>query len=176
MVLAVALTPSLMGVPLAGAVDTPRPNGLSAINAQFGAPCSPAATQGSVNIPFGNADTSGNPVVVKVHAQLSNEFGDAIAYTYWSAGTWLVFNRYNQTYNCEYKRNSSNWSTHACGIAMDVAIIPNPAFYTTWNGTGANWVNYGWLLPFKFTDPAIGNLYWGLNFGDSQHFQYATGY
>lgn len=160
----------------AGAVDTPRPHGLNGIIAQFGQPCSAQATQGSVYIPFGNTDTSGNPVLVHVHAQLSNEFSDAVAHTYWAASTWLVFNRFNQVYNCRKKRNSSSWSTHAWGIAMDVAIIPNPAFCTTWNGIGANWVNYGWLLPFKFTDPQLGNLYWGLNFGDCQHFQYATGY
>lgn len=62
----------------AGAVDTPRPHGLNGIIAQFGQPCSAQATQGSVYIPFGNTDTSGNPVLVHVHAQLSNEFSDAV--------------------------------------------------------------------------------------------------
>lgn len=68
-------------------------------------------------------------------------------------------------YLCRTIRGSSKWSTHAFGIAVDVSSAEEyqSKTYSTVNYRHAPiWQNHGW--------------YWGLNFNDPMHFQYATGY
>ena len=68
-------------------------------------------------------------------------------------------------YNCRAKRNGSEWSTHAWGIAVDLSAVEEwfGKTYSTTNKYFAHiFQNHGW--------------YWGLVFRDPMHFQYAEGY
>ena len=68
-------------------------------------------------------------------------------------------------YACRAKRNSSDWSTHAFGIAIDVSSAEEymGKCTSTVNKNHAQiWKNHGW--------------HWGLSFCDPMHFQYATDY
>lgn len=83
--------------------------------------------------------------------------------------------------NCVYKEGSSQYSTHAWGIATDTNTARNPKFQGCWCWNGAGWdnVNYGNALPevWKSNQPGYYvSFYWGINWDDSHHFQYATGY
>ena len=68
-------------------------------------------------------------------------------------------------YACRYKRNGSEWSTHAFGIAIDVSSADEYQGKCTSDVntyTASIWKSHGW--------------YWGLAFCDPMHFQYATDY
>jgi len=76
---------------------------------------------------------------------------------YVEAGIW--------GYNCRYIDNTTVWSTHAFGIAIDVSAVEE--YYGKCNST----VNYRHASIWQSH-----NWYWGLAFCDPMHFQYATGY
>lgn len=68
-------------------------------------------------------------------------------------------------YNCRLKRNSSDYSTHAWGIAVDI----NSAYETVGHGCktvsypmGKIWTGHRW--------------WWGRAWNDCMHFQYASDY
>lgn len=69
-------------------------------------------------------------------------------------------------YFCRTKRSdSSEWSTHAFGIAIDISSAAEPmgqCSSTVNYNHRSIWEQHGW--------------YWGLAFCDPMHFQYATGY
>jgi hypothetical protein len=68
-------------------------------------------------------------------------------------------------YLCRTIRDSSSWSTHAWGIAVDVSSAEEylGKCTSTVNRNHASiWQSHNW--------------YWGLAFCDPMHFQYATGY
>lgn len=68
-------------------------------------------------------------------------------------------------YLCRYIKNTTTWSTHAWGIAIDISASYEPLgqCYSTVNKNFAYlFKNHGWR--------------WGLDFCDPMHFQYAFGY
>jgi hypothetical protein len=68
-------------------------------------------------------------------------------------------------YACRAKRNGTDWSTHAFGIAIDVSSAEEymGKCSSTVNVNHAQiWRSHGW--------------HWGLSFCDPMHFQYATDY
>jgi hypothetical protein len=68
-------------------------------------------------------------------------------------------------YACRAKRGSSQWSTHAFGIAVDVSSAQEymGKCTSTVNENHAQiWKSHGW--------------HWGLSFCDPMHFQFATDY
>jgi len=68
-------------------------------------------------------------------------------------------------YYCRYIKNTTTWSTHAWGIAVDISASYEPMgrCYSTVNKNFAYvFKNHGWR--------------WGLDFCDPMHFQYAFGY
>lgn len=68
-------------------------------------------------------------------------------------------------YLCRTIKNSTKWSTHAWGIAVDVSSAEEweGKCYSTNNKYIASvWKNHNW--------------HWGLDFCDPMHFQYAEGY
>lgn len=76
---------------------------------------------------------------------------------YTKGGIWGYF--------CRYIDNTTKWSTHAFGIAVDISASyePQGRCYSTVNSAFAyEFRNHGWR--------------WGLDFCDPMHFQYAFGY
>lgn len=69
-------------------------------------------------------------------------------------------------YACRYIKGTTTWSTHAWGIAIDIA-----ASYEHCCDSYDSVINY-YIAP-TFRDH---RWYWGKNFGDPMHFQYAKGY
>ncbi len=68
-------------------------------------------------------------------------------------------------YLCRYIDNTTKWSTHAFGIAVDISASYEHQHqcYSTVNKAFAfEFLNHGWR--------------WGLDFCDPMHFQYAFGY
>jgi hypothetical protein len=68
-------------------------------------------------------------------------------------------------YVCRYIRNTTQWSTHAFGIAIDVSSAEEYEGKCTSSTNTYHapiWQAHNW--------------YWGLAFCDPMHFQYATGY
>ncbi|MEX0990653.1 MAG: M15 family metallopeptidase [Actinomycetota bacterium] len=68
-------------------------------------------------------------------------------------------------YACRYIDGTSSWSTHAWGIAIDVSASFEHVghYHSHVNGAHADtWERHRW--------------YWGKNFGDAMHFQYADNY
>lgn len=68
-------------------------------------------------------------------------------------------------YFCRFIRNTTQWSTHAFGIAVDVSSAEEymgkcTSSVNTYHAS--IWQSHNW--------------YWGLAFCDPMHFQYATGY
>jgi hypothetical protein len=80
-------------------------------------------------------------------------------------------------YACRQKTGGSGASTHSFGAAIDTNTARNPYGQCSWNGTGANGVNYGMYLPDVWRTVAGGhNFRWGRDWCDPHHFQYVTGY
>lgn len=68
-------------------------------------------------------------------------------------------------YNCRYIDGTTTWSTHAWGIAIDVSASFEHVGHNHSHVNFAHadiWDRHRW--------------YWGENFGDAMHFQYADGY
>lgn len=145
------------------------PNGATAINNTFGAPCSSPVNDNNVLL---KATDNGQWYQVNFHAKLggtasSNLDNDVVGHIY-----TLGYNRELKSgiwgYNCRRKRNSTAWSTHAWGIAVDINSAyefqgdTNCNTVTTW--MGKVWTDHRWK--------------WGRDFStkDCMHFQYATGY
>ena len=68
-------------------------------------------------------------------------------------------------YACRAKRGSSDWSTHAFGIAIDVSSAEE------YMGKCTSTVNENHAQIWKSH-----GFHWGLSFCDPMHFQYVTGY
>jgi len=166
----------------------PRPHGEAEIRATFGAPCGSAANDHRTNWAYGAWSGSGASVNVYGHSRLGRE---------WNLARWWVANTTDTggdrklnygigAYDCRKKSGgSSQWSTHAWGIAIDTNSICNPIGQTFWNGRGyssgggCNGPNYGTALPdiWKANNDMLRiNFAWGLAWDDPHHFQYATGY
>ena len=143
------------------------PNGLAAIKTTFGEPCNAAVNDNSVSL---LAMDDGHWYPVNFHGRLggaasSNLDNDVVGHIYnlgyhkeLKSGIW--------GYSCRRKRNSTQWSVHAWGVAVDINSAyeyqddTNCNTVTTW--MGGVWTNHKWT--------------WGRAWKDCKHFQYATGY
>jgi D-alanyl-D-alanine carboxypeptidase len=152
------------------------PSGYTQIVNRFGEPCNSNATSNYMT--WKEADT-GTWVTIRFHRKLggyptekvSNKGGkstnlDNDVYGHIQNDHLAGFTKHGiYTYACRYQRNSSIWSTHAWGIAIDIssAYEPMGQCYSTTNKNFAYiFKNHRWT--------------WGLSFCDPMHFQYATGY
>jgi hypothetical protein len=144
----------------------PVPYGLTQIRNVFGEPCNAAA---NANVVFFKAADDGIYYRVNFHAKLggaaSSNLDNDIAghinvtklYTKMLHGIW--------GYACRTKRGSSQYSTHAWGIAVDTNSAfetPGTECNTVPGSLGKIWTDHGWK--------------WGIAWLDCMHFQYATGY
>jgi hypothetical protein len=153
-----------------------RPNGFAQIVSRFGQPCSAAAHSNTMS--WTAADT-GVTYTFSFHRKLGgyptemvgNEGGlstnlDNDVYghiqnlhlqPYIRHGIW--------GYNCRVIDGTTQWSTHAFGIAIDVSAVEEYMGKCTSSVNryhASIWQSHNW--------------YWGLAFCDPMHFQYATGY
>lgn len=154
------------------------PSGLAQINAVFGARCTSDSNynsfawvaEGIVYYPRFHKKLGGAPTpgwYAGNGGTSTNLFYDVrghIANNHWDdrvkKGIW--------GYNCRLIANSTSWSTHAWGIAIDINAAYEhigPGHYhshTIDPGVAGIFQNHGWT--------------WGIAFADAMHFQYATGY
>jgi hypothetical protein len=154
-----------------------RPNGYAQIVNRFGQPCSAAAH--AISMVWVAADT-GATYSFSFHRKLGGYPTEMVG-NKGGTSTNLDNDVYGHIQNahlqpyvqhgiygyfCRTKRTSSTeWSTHAFGIAIDVSSAPEPMGQcsSTVNRYHASiWQSHNW--------------YWGLAFCDPMHFQYATGY
>jgi len=153
-----------------------RPSGYTQIVNRFGQPCSAAAS--AISMPWTAADT-GQTYTFRFHRKLggyptemvSDKGGNSTNLDNDVFGH--IQNDHLQPYVehgiygyfCRTIRNSSQWSTHAFGIAIDVSSAEEymGKCNSTVNKNHASiWRQHGW--------------YWGLAFCDPMHFQFADGY
>lgn len=152
----------------------PKPNGLSQIIATFGQPCNAQANDHSTSWPHGAWNGSGGASTMLMHPLLGNEVNVALYIVANGQGSFEKLTYGIGGYNCRKKTGSTTqYSTHAWGIAVDTNTVYNPQPSTSWNGTGWNGVNYGNALPNVWISM---NFTWGLAWNDPHHFQYCTGY
>jgi hypothetical protein len=183
----------LVGSADADAAPT-KPNGLAQINATFGTACAPydsGIRPGANNTlvddavstwAHGSWSGNGSSIVVHAHAYLSVEINlvrSAVA-TGTGGDNRLDFGI--GSYDCRVNRsNTSQWSTHSWGIAVDTNSSKNPRGQSTWNGHGYDGVDYKNNLPDYWRSNQPGyyvNFSWGIGYPtpDPMHFQYADGY
>jgi len=153
-----------------------RPDGYTQIVNRFGQPCSSQAR--AISMSWQAADT-GKTFSFRFHKKLGGYPTEMIPN---KGGTSTnldndvyghIQNDHLQSYVehgiygyvCRLKRNGSEYSTHAFGIAIDVSSAEEYMGKCT-SSVNQNhayiWQNHNW--------------YWGLAFCDPMHFQYATGY
>ncbi len=154
-----------------------RPNGYTQIVNRFGQPCSAAAH--AISMSWVAADT-GATYTIRFHRKLGgyptemvgNKGGsstnlDNDVYGHLQNAHLQPYIRHGiYGYLCRTIRGSTTqWSTHAFGIAVDVSSAAEPlgqCTSTVNRNTASIWQGHNW--------------YWGLAFCDPMHFQYATGY
>jgi hypothetical protein len=144
----------------------PRPNGYNEIVNVFGQPCNDRANNNSM---LWRASDNGVYYTVNFHKKLggstsSNLDNDVKGH--------IINNHLSEYvrhgiygYVCRTISNSSAWSTHAWGIAVDVSTAWEPLgqCYSRVNYHHDQiWENHRWR--------------WGLSWCDPHHFQYASGY
>jgi hypothetical protein len=154
-----------------------RPSGYTQIVNRFGQPCSSNAR--AISMSWVAADT-GQTYSIAFHRKLGG-YPTAMVGNRGGNSTNLDNDVYGHIQNahlqpyvehgiygyaCRYIRNNSTqWSTHAFGIAIDVSSAEEymGRCTSTVNRYHASiWQSHNW--------------YWGLAFCDPMHFQYATGY
>jgi hypothetical protein len=155
-----------------------RPDGYADLVRTFGQPCSNAANDARSFWP--NQSARGVAGYVYYHTYIARDVG-------WNIRGHIDAAHRNEAvdygvygYNCRYIRGSTSWSTHAFGAAVDTNTARNPVGQTTWNGVGADGVDYGRYIPEVWKGAYPGhNFHWGIHFSttpDPMHFQYVTGY
>lgn len=153
-----------------------RPSGYAEIVDVFGQPCNDAAHAIRLSWPASDNEVVYHPYVHRrlagmgtamiadqggrstnldndVHGHIQDEHLSS----YVRSGIW--------GYACRYIRDTTVWSTHAWGIAMDVSASWEPYGSTTSSVNYHHapiWKNHRWR--------------WGLAFNDPMHFQYADHY
>jgi hypothetical protein len=171
-----------------------KPNGLAQINATFGTACAPqdaGIRPGANNSLVDDAvstwahgawNGSGANVTVYAHAYLATEINIVRSAVATGTGGDNRLDYGIGSYECRVNRNNtSQWSTHSWGIAIDTNSVKNPMGHSTWNGHGYNGVDYKNDLPDYWQSNQPGyyvNFTWGISFPypDPMHFQYADGY
>ena len=152
-----------------------RPNGLTALVATFGQPCTALAGSYQTVWPYGSWFGNGQSVTVSSHPLLAQHFNNALGWMYYAGATQsLVYGI--GSYFCRPKNGMSDYSVHSWGAAIDTNTVWNPQGQNNWSGIGQNWVNWGNWVPAVWQDPSTVNFNWGLSWNDPQHFQYVTGY
>lgn len=148
----------IVGTEFAHAVP-PKPNSLAAIISSFGSACNSNAYASSISFPFQAWDGSGSAVNYVHHKDVNGLVSTARA----AVGLDVNALRYGGgMYHCRKKRNSSDWSTHAWGIATDTNTVVNPQGSSCcWNGTGWDGLDHGTFIPdvWQATQPG-----WNVNF------------
>ena len=153
-----------------------RPNGLSDLNAVFGARCTSPDNDGRAFFPWANDNPAGG--YIYFHSKLTGIVAN-VRHRNDIDNKDGAYNRAVWGYACRQIAGSSNWSPPSWGVAIDINSVRNALGDTNWDGVGSNGTNYGTYLPDLFTQSLIGNFHWGLNFSgrkDPMHFQYVTGY
>lgn len=161
-----------------------RPHGEAQIRATFGGACNGAANDYNASWPYGAWNGSGGPSTLSGHGALREQYDSARWWTHNGVGDGAL-NYGIGAYNCRLKRGSSTqYSTHAWGIAVDTNTLCNPVGQDHWRGNGyyaggCGGHDYGTALPdvWKANNAySYVNFQWGLSWNDPHHFQYATGY
>lgn len=157
-----------------------KPHGLQQIQSTFGAPCSSTAQASSMSWPNagwgpGTSEPAGATRTRKHHSLVHMQM-------YWAADSIAGGAGWNRmiygfgAYTCKLKSGSStNYSTHAWGIAVDTNTVRNPIGQSHWDGVGADNVDYKNQIPDIWQMSWV-DYTWGLSWNDPHHFQYATGY
>lgn len=153
-----------------------RPNGYTQIVNRFGQPCS--ANASAISMIWVAADT-GTTYSFTFHRKLGGYPTEMVG-NKGGASTNLDNDVYGHIQNahlqpyvehgiygyfCRYIKNTTLWSTHAFGIAVDVSSAEE------YEGKCNSTVNYNHASIWQSH-----NWYWGLAFCDPMHFQFATGY
>lgn len=154
-----------------------RPSGYAQIVATFGPPCNADASANTMTwiaaddrVPYtfrfhrklGGLPTEMVTGGTGTSTNLDNDVRGHVSNTH--KDPWVLRGIWG--YVCRYIRGTTVWSTHAWGIAIDVSSAHEhyPGHYhshVNWNHSGI-WTRHGW--------------YWGKNFGDAMHFQFADSY
>ena len=155
-----------------------RPKGYNGLVAKFGQPCSSSA--GASRSSWPSQSTPGVSGYIYYHPYIDRDVSWNIRDHISADGKEGALYPGIGGYNCRYIGGTTSWSVHAFGAAIDTNWQRNPQGATTWNGVGADGVNYKRYLPSLWKGAYPGhNFYWGLNFSttpDPMHFQYVTGY
>jgi D-alanyl-D-alanine carboxypeptidase/Domain of unknown function (DUF4157)/Putative peptidoglycan binding domain len=143
--------------------DLTRPHGLTQIKKVFG---SPGKNIGTFAMRCGADGAMKN---VPAHKKVGPLF-QAVFEDIWNAGLASHINSYDGCYVYRTKRGgSSNFSTHAWGIAMDVNASANPM-----RKKSDMIISKDQKVIAPYFEKH--GFYWGAAFGDPMHFQYCTGY
>jgi hypothetical protein len=152
-----------------------RPRGYSQLVNMFGRPCSDRADDARTWFP--SALGRNRDGYVKHHRRLARNIGYNIRLHIEAAHRKGAVDYLVSGYFCRHKRGSTEWSTHAFGVAVDTNTARNPAGQNHWNGRGADGIDYGKYLPWVWKGPDPGHRFlWGMRWDDPHHFQYVTGY
>jgi len=146
------------------------PSGYNQIVNRFGEPCSDNAT--AIRMRWTEADT-GDTVRVKFHKKLggyptemvSDKGGrstnlDNDVYGHIQNAHLAKYIKHGvYTYACRLKRNGTEWSTHAWGIAIDISSAYEPmgqCSSTTNKKFAYVFKDHGWKWGLSFCDPNTG--------------------
>lgn len=179
-----ATASTLVGWKGTASAAPPRPHGLQQIIATFGGHCNAAANDHMTNWKYGAWDGGGGSINAYGHSALAREWNLARSAVASTRGGDDKLNYGIGMYDCRKKRGSTQWSTHAWGIAVDTNTYCNPAGNSTWDGSGYSvggcaGPDYGNAIPdiWKSNTPQRRiNFVWGISWDDTHHFQYASGY
>lgn len=142
------------------------PAGESAIRRTFGSPCNSSTRANSLNW---TAADNGRSYRVNYHRLLGGSSSSNVPdvrYHFRAQGMDGTVKRGIWGYNCRRISNSSKYSTHAWGIAIDINSayehVGHTHCHTVTPAMAALWKTHNWT--------------WGAAFNDCMHFQYATAY
>ncbi len=141
-----------------------RPHGIDQIESTFGQECNSQANDAYY---VAYAVDTGKSYTVRYHWKLRGIVGNVRYYQRIGGHLSNVLDGW-WGYNCRLKRNGTDWSTHAYGIAID----GNTAGEHPWLGHNHYHV---WTVAHRGVWTGQ-QFYDGINFNDPGHFQWATGY
>ncbi|MGH2829840.1 MAG: M15 family metallopeptidase [Actinomycetota bacterium] len=144
----------------------PKPSGAAGLTRVFGRPCNADA---NANTFLFLADDDGRGYPVNYHRLLggtaSSNLDNDIPGHIRSDGLQSKILSGIWGYACRYKRNGTDWSVHAWGVAVDINSryeVPGTSCRTVPAALGHIWTQHGWT--------------WGASWRDCMHFQYASNY
>ena len=151
----------------------PRPSGYNGLVNRFGQPCSDAANNARSYWPSADGRNVGG--YVQYHPYIARNVGHNVRSHIEAAHRNGAVDYLVGGYVCRAIRDSTLWSTHAFGAAIDTNSARNPLGQSHWDGRGADGTDYGTYIPGVWTGH---NFYWGIHWSrpDPMHFQYVTNY